>query len=530
MERRDFIKGSLALAGLTLAGGCGRTQAGRTPRSTGGFCGVKPEEAHRIRLTEINPDEVVVRPPVDVLFVGGGMSNLYCRYRLSQENITNTALLELDSVIGGNAAGYKNATGVAPWGAHYLTIPDAHMTEVQELLRAMGVMTSKPGEPHAFDSLVLCRDPQEMVHFQGRWEFGRYPSFMESALGQEQRQRFEQQMKELQQAIGSDGLPVFRVPISQCSRDPNWIKLDQITFADWLKDNGYDYERLLWLCDYACRDDYGLKADKISAWAGLHYFCARDGGGFTPWDIDLVWPEGLQKIVDYLQDHSLGLTQTETRVHKVERHGSEWRVLAYHQKQKRWESWLSREVVYGLPSFTRPYLLQETLPIKLVYPPWVVANISFCSVPHRLLGGVISWDNIPYGSDSLGFVAADHQIRHQQERHDFIWTWYRPMAEKEPQEAREIMLNKPWSYWRDQVLDDLKALEPMLLNYVEVVDVKLFGHGMVAPTPGYLFSQEKEKLKESLPGLHFCHTDLSGISSLEESLDIGEFTARKILN
>ena len=42
-----------------------------------------------------------------------------------------------------------------------------------------------------------------------------------------------------------------------------------------LRQNGLMSERLRWYCDYACRDDYGLKLEHTSAWAGLFYFCSR---------------------------------------------------------------------------------------------------------------------------------------------------------------------------------------------------------------------------------------------------------------
>ena len=42
--------------------------------------------------------------------------------------------------------------------------------------------------------------------------------------------------------------------------------LDRLGLSSW---------RLRWYVDYACRDDFGLRASECSAWAGMHYFAAR---------------------------------------------------------------------------------------------------------------------------------------------------------------------------------------------------------------------------------------------------------------
>ena len=39
--------------------------------------------------------------------------------------------------------------------------------------------------------------------------------------------------------------------------------------ARWLEAEGFRSQRLKWLVDYACRDDYGTTAEGVSAWAIL---------------------------------------------------------------------------------------------------------------------------------------------------------------------------------------------------------------------------------------------------------------------
>jgi len=94
-------------------------------------------------------------------------------------------------------------------------------------------------------------------------------------------------------AIGRDGRRAFAIPMALSSRDPVWRALDRVSFAQWLNDNGFSAPSVHWLANYACRDDYGMAHDQVSAWAGLHYFACRNGeAGNASSDAVLTAPEG----------------------------------------------------------------------------------------------------------------------------------------------------------------------------------------------------------------------------------------------
>jgi monoamine oxidase len=83
------------------------------------------------------------------------------------------------------------------------------------------------------------------------------------------------------------------------SQDPQWRKLDKVSFAQWLTQQGFTDSSLRWYLDYCCRDDFGLNSPFISAWAGLHYFASRTGQGrnIAPQsEAVLTWPQGLQYL------------------------------------------------------------------------------------------------------------------------------------------------------------------------------------------------------------------------------------------
>jgi hypothetical protein len=84
------------------------------------------------------------------------------------------------------------------------------------------------------------------------------------------------------------------VPLVLSSADPAFRRLDGITFSAWLAAEGYSAPSLHTYLDYVCRDEYGATPDKVSAWAGLHYFASRGGQAANAADGSLLtWPDGL---------------------------------------------------------------------------------------------------------------------------------------------------------------------------------------------------------------------------------------------
>ena len=85
--------------------------------------------------------------------------------------------------------------------------------------------------------------------------------------------------------------------------------------AAWLDREGFDSRWLRWMVDYACRDDYGALSGDVSAWAGIHYFAARDAEEDGP----LTWPEGNGWIVRRLLERLGPAVRPRSMVHRIER-------------------------------------------------------------------------------------------------------------------------------------------------------------------------------------------------------------------
>ncbi len=96
--------------------------------------------------------------------------------------------------------------------------------------------------------------------------------------------------------------------------------------------------------------------------------------------------------------------------------------------------------------------------------------------------------------------------------------------------TRRILYKKDNVYWKQLVFEDLKIAHPNIEEVTETIDIHLLGHGMISPTPGFIFGEAKEKAAESIADkVFFAHTDLAGISIFEEAFHQGINVVNRIL-
>ena len=211
-------------------------------------------------------------------------------------------ILELEKEAGGTS---RSGTGqpIYPWGAHYLPVPFRENAELIELLDEMSLIEGRTSEGDlVIKEQYLCREPEERVFYKGRWYHGLYLHVGETEDDKRQLAEFENHIDHWVRWRDAAGRRAFVVPSAQCSDDAEATALDKIPFGDWLRQNGFTSERLFWYCDYACRDDYGLKLDQTSAWAGLFYFCSRVRESGDESQQVITFPEGNGRYVDHLSN------------------------------------------------------------------------------------------------------------------------------------------------------------------------------------------------------------------------------------
>lgn len=501
LNRREFIAASsAALVGLGM----------KSERPiAGGFVNEAFQLGHMLRDHKAFPAPTR-KEKVPIVIVGGGMAGLCAAWHLEKRRCKDFVLLEMEQQPGGNARWGENEVSRYPWAAHYVPVPDKNATLVRELMEEFGAL--KDGK---WEERYLCFMPQERLFLHGRWQDGIEPSVGLNAGDRDQFKRFDDLIRNFRASER------FTVPTQrgiEAHGHPEIALLDQISITDWLHAQHLDSPHLRWYLDYACRDDYGAPASATSAYAGIHYFAARQHEEKGP----LTWPEGNGWITRQLIAKLDRYIRRGHVVHKIVREKNRYRVSSGDTE------YTAEAVIFAAPSFIAPYLVEglarATLP-DFQYSPWFTANLTLDRWPREREGADpasgSTWDNVVFDSKSLGYVVANHQSVRQHEDRS-VWTYYWALAEDTPRESRKRLLNNDWQYFKELILVDLERVHPDIRECASRIDVMRMGHAMVRPAVRFMFDPQRRKLAEtsSAPGLdrvYFANSDLSGISIFEEA-------------
>ncbi len=467
-----------------------------------------------------------------VAIIGGGIAGLSAAWKMKCEGFENFALFELEKETGGTSRSGIGQPVNYPWGAHYLPVP---FQENFELIKLLDEMDLIEGRTAAGDVVVkeqfLCRDPEERVFYKGRWYDGLYLNVGASEEDKRQLAEFEKHIDHWVNWRDAEGKRAFGVPLATCSNDPAVTSLDKISFASWLEQNSLTSERLAWYCDYATRDDYGLKAEQTSAWAGLFYFCSRvrkSGAESQPF---ITFPEGNGRFVNHFSEAVRDHIRTSQMIVSVVPVRSGVDVICLDNGETR--GFHCEKAIFASPIFTAPYVIRDfrkDAPFAVTEfqsNAWFVANLFLKDRPHPRFARdfPLAWDNVLYESPSLGYVVATHQ-----KGIDYgptTLTYYYPMCE-DPN-GRTTLFNYDWKQLADVCLTDLSRAHPDIYELTERIDIMRWGHAMISPRPGFIWGGEREKAVRPYRNIHFAHTDLSGIALFEEAFYHGLRAAGEVL-
>ena len=543
LPRRQFLtQTSAGLAGTLLAGLVGSVP-GCTPAHSAGrgqLRGAGHALGHRLRTPGGLPAPSRTQS-IDILIVGGGISGLAARRALHQLAPERAALLlEMEADTGGNAATGHNARTAYPWGAHYLPLPDARDTELLAFLQEADILTGYgPTGLPSYAETMLCHDPAERLLLHGHWQAGLVPEAGVPAADRAEIARFLAEMERLRRATDAEGHDRYRLPLDWSVADDAARQLDAESMADWLTRHGYHSPYLRWYLDYSYRDDFGVPAAQVSAWAGLHYFAARKGRAHNaPPDAVLTWPQGNHFLAEALrQQGGPGVIQANMLVFSIkEQNNGGVEVLAFDNATQQTTRLLARQVVLATPWHVTKHLLAAPVALPALAPlhaPWLVANLTVAGYPGGP-GQPLCWDNVRYGSPALGYLDAEHQALRGFEAdgpRSLTFYWALPTDPRDPAAARRFALASTYADWRTLVLTELDLMHPGLAARVRAAELWVWGHGMVAPTPGYVWGAARQQARQPLLGgrVHLAHTDLSGISVFEEAFHQGLRAARAVL-
>jgi len=517
--------GSLSLAILAGLKKFGVMKEANTIK--GNLLGASFAQGHRLR--ENNFPEPSKTIQVNTVIVGGGIAGLSAAWKLSKSGFHDFVLLELEKEVGGNSSYGENAVSAYPWGAHYVPLLTEESTSARQLFHELGIITGyQDGQP-IYNDYYLCADPHERLFMLGRWQEGLVPQIGINERDREQYKEFFSTMEHLKDLKGSDGKKLFAIPVDKSSEDFEWRRLDSISMAEYLRTQGWDSPYLNWYVNYCCRDDYGATSEDVSAWAGIHYFAARSGKAANA-DVQTVitWPEGNGWIVKQIKKQLQPYLVPQSLVFNVSRlpEGVEVRYLNFLDNTT--VSINAKNVVFSSPRFVTERLMSSGIDInEFHYSPWMVANITLNRVPQGR-GAPLSWDNMVYGSELLGYVNATHQNLNRIQR-ETVLTYYWPLSHLSPKDAREQAIKRSYSEWRDIVLKELLHIHPELENQVSQIDVWLWGHGMIRPSPGFIWGKTRQRALEQKPPFFYAHSDMSGVSIFEEANHQGVVAAESLM-
>ncbi len=468
---------------------------------------------------------------VRVAIVGAGVAGLAAAWQMKRKGVNDFVVLELEKEAGGTSRSGEGSPVGFPWGAHYLPVPFRENAELIELLDEMSLIEGRSDEGDLIiKEQYLCREPEERVFYKGRWYPGLYLHVGESEADKRELAAFEEKMNAWVNWRDGSGRRAFVVPAALGSDDAEVAALDRISFGEWLRREGFTSERLFWYCDYACRDDYGLKLEETSAWAGLFYFCSRvrkSGDESQPF---IAFPEGNGRFVRHMANQVAEQMRPSHAVVSIVPGDGGAEVVCLADGELR--GFRCEKVIFASPVFTAPFVIRgfsEERPFDASAfhsNSWFVANLQMKDRPRSRFARdfPLAWDNVLYESPSLGYVNATHQ-----KGIDYgptVWTYYYPMCHEE--NGRTKLLNYDWRELAEVALTDIGRAHPEIWELTTRIDIMRWGHAMISPRTGFIWGGERQKAMQPYRNIHFAHTDLSGLALFEEAFFHGLRAAKDI--
>ncbi len=453
------------------------------------------------------------------LIVGGGISGLSaCRY-LKKNNETDFLMVEMENHLGGNASNGENKFSKFPLGAHYLPIPNKEDVELIDFLKDCKIYLGddENGLP-ILDDEQLTFPKEERLFFKNEWQNDLVPQNGISNSTKEEISEFFKLMDEFRIKKDASGKYWFDIPVSSSSDEAR--DLDKITFLDWLINNHFKSQELLWLLDYSCKDDYGLGLKYVSAWAGIHYFAGRKNNWATNrHDQVFTWPEGNARLAKHLSKFVENKHLKNHLVFDVNSGKENVEVLVFDNQSKTSKKIIAEKVLFATPQFVNQHIFKNRKFKDFNYVPWLLATLTL----KNEFGGAeeLAWDNVIFGTEGLGYINDQHQNLNQIVGEKVI-TYYRSFSTDNCKKARRKLYNLNEEELKNIVLADLKIAHPEIEDFIIDIQFHKLGHGMISPVPDFIFGKEKKLAIQNIDDkIFFAHTDLSGISIFEEAFHQG---------
>ncbi len=501
MDRRMFLKLS---GGLIFLYSCSGNYSKKTSLNNVKFkinIDSNNKTGHLVRSAIQLPISSIIT--TETLIVGAGISGLAAACSLKSNDFL---LCELNPTLGGTSGAININGNLYSQGAHYdLAYPTNYGKDGLALLEELQIIQFNNQK-----NLWEFKDKQHLI--SGKNEEACYDNGMmrpSILTNSELKQNFISLLKEYD----------HKFPLPSTSIHPDLHYLDGISFYDYLSKYLPVDAHFLEAIDYQMLDDYGGTSHQVSAMAGIHYYKCRPY--YSNKEIELFSPQKgnyyfIEKMMNNLPDTNL---QPNHLVFGINQIGKKWHADVLDVQQMVRKEYVVDKVIYAGQKHALKYIHPDSYNQfnDVSYAPWVVINIELDS--SKLEGSKWQNDFLSPNRSFLGFV--DSSI--QDNTNTRVLTAYYCFPD-----IHHYIVQNLETTAENLVYDTIDNIslyfKKDISDFVKQVHVKLLGHAMPIPKPGYL---TKNRLL-SKNNLAFAGVDTGRLPLMFDALDSGIQAAKSL--
>jgi protoporphyrinogen oxidase len=432
----------------------------------------------------------------EIAIIGGGVAGVTAAYRLRNRNIR---LFELSHAIGGTSSAYQHEGISFSQGAHYdLAYPAQYGSEVLELLEELDIIRFEPWK----NSWGFV-DQQHVIPYFRRQQCYDHGAIRKDVIPEGPAK--EQFVELMVSWSGKMNLPTRMIAADHQS-------LGEISFIQFLHKHIEVDENLKRQLDYHMADDYGGNTEQVSAIAGLIYFACRP---YYTQSVDLFSPPNgndyfIRKMATHLDNHQI---QTNHLVKSISKKGQQYVLEVLDILRQEIVVIEAEQVIYAGQKHALKYIYpgQDQL-FNNSYSPWMVVNL----LTKQEKGYYGYWQNEYLGENPkfLGFI--DSSVQEQTQLKGYrVLTGYYCLSPSDREYLTTVNDHKA-----SIVQETHQTIENMLNERipVEAAFIKVMGHAMPVPKPGYLFKDANQHPERQMI---YAGVDNGRLPLLFEALDSG---------